>query len=133
MKKTCFVSKLIKSIKSFDIRGSAIIVALITMCVLILLGGAVAILSSGTLNVNTADAQTNDAFYAADSSVNSAIEQIKYEASSYYNEMLAASGEAYISLYNSFFYRRQHQRAAEFRGTVHQRRKYCHNIFHRHI
>jgi cytoskeletal protein CcmA (bactofilin family) len=73
------------------------------MCILILLGGAVVMLSSGTLKVNAADAQTNRAYYAAESGVTNAIEQIKYEASCYYADMLASDGTAYISLYNNFF------------------------------
>ena len=84
-------------------RGSAMIIALITMSLLILLGVAVVSLSVGTINVNTEDAQNNKAFYAAESSINSAVEQVKYEATHYYGDMLESSGLAYVSLYNNFF------------------------------
>ncbi len=73
------------------------------MSILILLGGAVIILSAGTLNANASDAQTNNAYYAAESSVTNAIEQIKYEASCYYTNMLASEGAEFISLFNGFF------------------------------
>ena len=103
MKKLIDVIKILKSRRTSDIRGSAMIIALITMSLLILLGVAVVSLSVGTINVNTADAQNNKAFYAAESSINSAIEQVKYEATHYYGDMLESSGLAYMSLYNNFF------------------------------
>lgn len=84
-------------------KGSAIIIALITMTVLILLGMAIVILSSGTLNVNAADAHNNSAYYAGESSINSAIEHLKYETSDYYADMLGAKGAEYSTLYSGFF------------------------------
>lgn len=84
-------------------RGSAIIMALITMTVLILLGFALMTVSFGTLQYNVADASHNDAYYAAESAIYSAIEQLKYEVSSYYAQMLAATGSEYDPLFNNFF------------------------------
>lgn len=83
--------------------GSAIIMALVTMTVLVLLGLAVATLSMGTLVSNTADQSTNDSYYAAEAGVNSAIEHLKYEASKYYATMMVAQGATYNDLYNNFF------------------------------
>ena len=83
--------------------GSALIMALVSLTVLVLLGLAVATLSMGSLVSNSADAQTNTAYYAAESSINSALDQLKYEALKYYNEMLDADGSAYQTLYNNFF------------------------------
>ena len=87
----------------FARRGSAIIMALVTMMVLLLLGLAVATVSLGTLKNSTADAGNNDAFYAAESAVTSAIEQLKYEVSSYYTQMLEAPRNDYPQLYADFF------------------------------
>ncbi len=84
-------------------RGSAIIMALVIISILILLGLAVATLSMGTLINNTEDSENNEAYYAAEAGVNSAIEHIKYEVSSYYSKMLESSGEAYKKLYDNFF------------------------------
>lgn len=84
-------------------RGSAIIMALVTMTILLLLGLAVAMVSTGTLNSSAADASNNNAYYAAKSAVTSAIEQLKYETSSYYAEMLTANSSDYPSLYADFF------------------------------
>ncbi len=84
-------------------KGSAIIMALVTMTLLVMLGLAVITLSMGNLQVNTADAANNDAFYGAEAGVNSAIEQIKYETSSYYKQMLEAESSDYSTLYSNFF------------------------------
>ena len=84
-------------------RGSALIMALVTMTVLILLGLAVATLSMGTLLSSTSDASTNDAYYAAESGVNSALEQLKLEVADYYGAMLEATGNEYALLYDHFF------------------------------
>ncbi|MDD5017282.1 MAG: hypothetical protein PHO15_04180 [Eubacteriales bacterium] len=83
--------------------GSAIITALVTMSVLILLGLAVVTMSMGTLVTNSADAATNDAYYAAEAGINSAIEHLKYETSKYYYAMLDAQGSEYNALYAAFF------------------------------
>jgi hypothetical protein len=84
-------------------RGSALVAAMVTMTVLILLGVAVVTLSMGTLKTNMADVHTNNTYYAGESSINSAIEQIKYETGSYYADMQSASGGTYTTLYNDFF------------------------------
>ncbi len=84
-------------------RGSAIIMALVTITVLMLLGLAVIALSMGTLKANAADATTNDAYYAAEAGVNSAIEQVKTEVSRQYSNMKGATGALYDSYYNNFF------------------------------
>ena len=85
-----------------NIRGTAIIMALITMTVLLLLGLAVATLSMGTLKANTADATTNDSYYAAEAGVNNAIDQLKLEVARYYKGMMDAQGTVYNGLYNNF-------------------------------
>ena len=87
----------------FNSRGSAIIMALVIMSLLILLGLAVSTLSIGTMVSNAADATTNDAYYAAEAGINSAIEQLKYETSRYYSDMLDAEGSEYNALYGNFF------------------------------
>lgn len=86
-----------------DKRGSAIIMALVTMTLLVLLGLALVTVSMGNLNISVADAANNDAYYAAESGVNSAIDQLKFEVSNYYNEMLKAQGTNYTDMYNNFF------------------------------
>jgi len=88
---------------SFNNKGSALVMALVIMTILIILGLAVATLSLGTLLSNTEDAENNEAYYAAEAGVNSAIEQIKYEASRYYSAMLVSSGNDYSLLLNNFF------------------------------
>ncbi len=95
MKKLCFVKK--------NTRGSAIVMALVTMTLLVCLGLALIVVSMGNLDVTAADAANNDAYYAAASGVNSAIDQLKFEVSNYYNEMLKAQGTTYTQLYNDFF------------------------------
>ncbi len=97
------VFKKIRKISRKKRSGAAIIMSLVTMTLLVLLGLAVITLSMGNLQVNQADALNNDAYYAAEAGVNSAIEQIKYETSNYYNQMLEAQGAYYIALYNGFF------------------------------
>ncbi len=87
---------------TLNIRGSAIIMALVTMTILLLLGLAVATLSMGTLTANTADAITNDAYYAADAGVNAGLDQLKLEVARYYKNMMDAQGSTYTSLYNNF-------------------------------
>ena len=77
--------------------------ALVCITVLVLLGLAVATLSMGSLVSSSADAETNTTYYAAESSINSALEHLKYEASKYYNEMLDADSAAYPALYSDFF------------------------------
>ncbi len=84
-------------------RGSALVAALITMTVLILLGVAIVTLSMGTLKTNMADVQTNKTYYGGESGITSAIEQIKYETSSYYANMKDTSGSSYTTLYSDFF------------------------------
>jgi len=84
-------------------KGSSIISALVVMVVLLLLGMAVVTVSMGALKTNAVDASNNDAFYAAKSAVESAIEQIKYEVSSYYTQMLTAQSADYPNLYSNFF------------------------------
>lgn len=83
-------------------RGSAIIMALVTMTILLVLGMAVITLSLGTLTTNVADATTNDTYYAAEAGINSAIEQVKTEVVRYYAEMSKLDGN-YTSLYDGFF------------------------------
>lgn len=92
-----------KSIFLKGVRGSAIIMALVTMLVLVTLGLAVITLSMGNLKVNQVDAVNNDAYYAALAGVNSAIEQLKFETSKYYKSMLDADSGVYPGLYNNFF------------------------------
>jgi Protein of unknown function, DUF583. len=84
-------------------RGSAIIMALVTMMLLLLLGLAVATVSMGTLNNNATDAFNNEAYYAAESAVTGAIAQLKYEVSAYYNRLLEANGSDYPALFSNFF------------------------------
>ena len=83
-------------------RGSAIIMALVTITILLVLGMAVITLSMGTLTTNVADATTNDTYYAAEAGINSAIEQVKAEVVKYYAEMSKLDGN-YTSLYDNFF------------------------------
>jgi len=83
-------------------RGSAIIMALVTITILLVLGMAVITLSMGTLTTNVADATTNDTYYAAEAGINSAIEQVKTEVVKYYAEMSKLDGN-YTSLYDNFF------------------------------
>ena len=84
-------------------RGSAMVFALVTMTVLILLGMAIVVLSSGTMVVNKSDAQNNRTYYGGEAGINSAIEHVRYEVISYYGEMLNTSGSDYTALYNDFF------------------------------
>lgn len=84
-------------------RGSAIVMALVTLAILMVLGLAVATVSLGTLRNNIADASNNDAYYAAESAVTSAIEQLKYEVSAYYTQMLTVPASEYGALYSNFF------------------------------
>lgn len=88
--------------KGLDKRGSAIIMALVVMTVLMLLGLGVTVISMTVLKTNTTDASNNDAYYAAEAGVNSAIEQLKYETSAYYNELLNAPSAQFTALYNGF-------------------------------
>ncbi len=83
-------------------RGSSLIMALVTITILMLLGLAAITLSMSTLNSNTADATTNDSFYAAEAGVNCAIDQLKLEVNRYYAQMQEAGGATYNSLYNNF-------------------------------
>jgi Tfp pilus assembly protein PilX len=91
-----------RNITILNIRGTAIIMALVTMTILLLLGLAVATLSMGTLKANTADATTNDAYYAAEAGVNNALDQLKLEVARYYKGMTDAQGTVYTGLYNNF-------------------------------
>jgi len=84
-------------------RGVAIITALIVMTVLLLLGVAVTSLSLNSLDSSVVDASNNSSFYAAEAGVSKALAQLKYEASSYYNQMMDATLGAYTSLYTNFF------------------------------
>lgn len=104
-------------------KGSSIIMALVVMTVLILLALAVTTLSMGALKTNAADASNNRAYYAAEAGINRAIEQIKYEVSSYYNVMLDTQTTNYSSLYNNFFDNiksntQQHFREPSFDGIT---------------
>ena len=83
--------------------GSAIVMALVVMTMLMVLGLAVAMVSMGALNTNASDADNNDAYYAAESAVTSAISQLKYEVSAYYMGMLEAQSPDVLMLYNDFF------------------------------
>ena len=84
-------------------RGAAIVMALVTMLLLFVLGLAVITLSYSSIRMNTADDINNKAYYAAEAGVKSAVEQIRYEVSNYYNSMLSSSGSAYSTLYTNFF------------------------------
>lgn len=84
-------------------RGSAILMAVVTICFLLVIGLAVSTMALGTLRMNVADAATNDAYYAAEAGVSSAIEHLKHEVSSYYAQMLDADSSTYTSLYTNFF------------------------------
>ena len=83
--------------------GSAIVMALVVMTMLLLLGLAIVTVSMSTLNNSAADAATNDAYYAAESAITSAIEQLKYEVSAYYTQMLTAQSSEYGALFSNFF------------------------------
>jgi len=84
-------------------KGSAIVMAIVIMTALILLGVAVAAVSMGALKTSAADADNNDAYYAAESAVTNAIEQIKYEVSAYYMQMIASPSSQVAVLYENFF------------------------------
>lgn len=84
-------------------RGSAIIMALATMTLLLILGMAVITLSTSAFNTNMADATVNEAYYAAEAGVNSGIEQVKLEVAEYYKLMSEERGSNYTTLYNNFF------------------------------
>lgn len=83
--------------------GAAIVMALMAAVVLVVLALAIVTLSMGNLNVNQTDAMNNDAYYAADSGANSAVEQLKQVVADYYKEMASADSGTYDSLYNNFF------------------------------
>ena len=84
-------------------KGSAILSAVIIMVVLALLGIAVTTMSLSTLQKNNTDMSNNEAYYASESGVASAIEHLKYEVISYYKLMSDAEGTDYSYLYNNFF------------------------------
>lgn len=90
-------SRLFKSKK-----GSAIITVLIVMVVLVLLGQAITILTLGTLRTNVADSSNNEAYYAAESGIVSAIDQVKHEVVSYYKTLSEASSTDYNALFGAF-------------------------------
>ena len=92
-----------RKMKFFNRRGSAMVMALIVMTALVLLGVAVAALSMSTLRNNATDAGNNDAFYAAEAGVNCAIDQIKFEASMYYLDMMEAQPAQYDTMFDNFF------------------------------
>jgi cytoskeletal protein CcmA (bactofilin family) len=83
-------------------RGSSMIMALVTITVLVVLGLCVITITMGNLNANAADAMTNDSYYAAESGVGNALDQLKMEVSRYYNSMLSVQGSAYTNLYTNF-------------------------------
>lgn len=91
--------KLIISLK----KGSSIIMALLVMVILALLGLGVTTITLGTLKSNVADSSQNEAYYAAESGISSAINQLKYEVVSYYSSMALASSTEYSVLYSNFF------------------------------
>lgn len=83
-------------------KGDALIMAIVTITVLVLLGIAVITVSMGTLKTNRADAATNDAYYAAESGVSSGLDHLRQEVSRYYAQMIQAESGAYTSLFNNF-------------------------------
>jgi len=83
-------------------KGDALIMAIVTITVLVLLGVAVITVSMGTLKTNRADAATNDAYYAAESGVSSGLDHLRQEVSRYYAQMMQAESGAYTSLFNNF-------------------------------
>lgn len=83
-------------------RGSTLIMALVTITILMLLGLAVVSITMSTLKSNTADATTNDSFYAAEAGANNAIDLLKLEVDNYYKKMAAAGSSEYTTLYNNF-------------------------------
>ena len=84
-------------------KGSSILTVVLVMMVLALLGLAVSTMSIGTLQKNTADLSNNEAYYASESGINSAMEHLKREVIVYYRQMAEAEGTAYTLLYNNFF------------------------------
>ena len=85
-------------------KGSALLMAVVAIVFLLILGLAVTTLSLGTLITNVADATTNDAYYAAEAGVSSALEHVKHEVSNYYATMIDAVGSSgYGALYDNFF------------------------------
>ncbi|MFA5676136.1 MAG: polymer-forming cytoskeletal protein [Christensenellales bacterium] len=84
-------------------RGSALLMAVVTICFLLVIGLAVSAMAFGTLKLNVADSTTNNAYYAAEAGVAEAIEQIKHEVSSYYAQMIKADSGEYSSLHANFF------------------------------
>ncbi|MBT3318905.1 MAG: hypothetical protein HN389_03925 [Clostridia bacterium] len=91
------INKLLKSKK-----GSTILTVVIVMVVLVLLGQAITMLTLGTLRSNVADSSNNEAYYAAESGINSAIDQLKLEVVSYYKAMGEASSSEFNVLFGSF-------------------------------
>lgn len=83
--------------------GSSILTVVIAMLVLVLLGFAVTTMTISTLNSNVADSSNNEAYYASDSGINSAIEHLKHEVISYYRKMNDADNSEYGALYSGFF------------------------------
>ena len=104
MKKLRMPVKKNKRVRIHNVTGSALITAIVSMTLLVLLGIAVATLSMGTLINNAADKNTNDSYYAAEAGINSAIEHLKFETSKYYSDMMKAPTPAvYNTMYNAFF------------------------------
>lgn len=101
MNKKRFFIKIVDSDKS--LKGSAMVMALLTMLLLAVLGLAVVTLSYSSMKTNTMDNTNNKAYYAAEAGVHSAIEQVKYEVSSYYNKLLSETGSSYNTDYTNFF------------------------------
>ena len=93
-----------KSIKKIlrSKKGSTILTVVIVMVVLILLGQAITMLTIGTLRNNVADSSNNEAYYAAESGVVSAIDQLKLEVVSYYKALAEASGFEFNAMFGSF-------------------------------
>lgn len=84
-------------------KGSSILTVVIVMIVLALLGFAVTTMTMSTLKNNVADTSSNEAYYASESGINSAVEHLKHEVISYYKKMADADSCEYGALYSGFF------------------------------
>ncbi len=84
-------------------RGSALLIAVVTISFLLVIGLAVSAMALSTLKMNVADSTNNDAYYAAEAGASSAVEHLKQEVSSYYTQMLSADSAAYSSLHSNFY------------------------------
>lgn len=84
-------------------KGSSILTAVIVMVVLALLGFAVTTMTMSALKNNVADSSNNEAYYASESGINTAVEHFKHEVISYYKKMADAETSDYGVLYSGFF------------------------------